>query len=492
VTPETEREGQETLSGDLGDQTTTSDPEATYRGNAYSINYQGAMSEPRAEPLEFSSSPPPPPPPPPDPLHLLPPPPPQPPRDSSYGLSPGFTTSADVSNQSPETLAERLAREQEELQDFRDEVLGTRFRVAAKRRKLRDLHIETGVKDGIVFNLLRQYLQTNNTHLPQHIEEALNDASLLRDQLGLLEAEYDEAEASYNTLEWKYSWKEGGFFERVRVHELVPGVSLDRHRGAENLEIAELTRFAIGPDVASSDITNCRMDIPISIDLQDQPRVPISENALARFNHTFPPEVDTNNTHSAWSESNASTLHARLDWFKKVERIEEWILGMVDVSRLQKIHLRASCQKNSLEGDSWWEQTKDVWSLDRSGPPAFHTGDSSVSQRDNRSSRGVSLSTIDIPASRMGTAKTETPIAVLPEDQTLQPSRSAIILDSTDVGHLSESGHQMESPRGPPLSTINESGNVIVTSPSPSRRTSATEPTATHNTSHDSDSKNDR
>jgi hypothetical protein len=127
-----------------------------------------------------------------------------------------------------------------------------------KRKELRDLHIKTGAKDGYVFNLLRQYLNEIGADLPGDIENALTDASLLRDRLGLLEAGYDEAEANYNTLEWKYSRRETRFVEELLNNKLVPSDTLDRSRSAENLEILQLTHSMTRPtsdDPSISDLT---------------------------------------------------------------------------------------------------------------------------------------------------------------------------------------------------------------------------------------------
>ncbi|KAI4674395.1 uncharacterized protein J4E88_008129 [Alternaria novae-zelandiae] len=142
--------------------------------------------------------------------------------------------------------SDKLDDEQQSLRDLRDTLVGVRFTIAAKRQELRDLQIETSAKDGFVFNLLRQYLNTIGAEVPRNIEEAFVDASSLRDRLGLLEAEYDEAEAGYNTLEWKYSRRETRFVEEVLDNKLVPSEALDRSQSTENLEILQLTGSMTG------------------------------------------------------------------------------------------------------------------------------------------------------------------------------------------------------------------------------------------------------
>ena len=317
---------------------------------------------------------PPPPPPPPPPISIaemsVPPPPPMPTLNGPHSnLMP---------TEVPSAILDKLDGEQQSLRDLRDDLLGSRFSIAAKRQELRDLHIETSAKDGFVFKLLRQYLNEIGADLPREIEDALGDASSLRDRLGLLEAGYDDAEASYNTLEWKYSRRETRFVEEVLNNKFVPSETLDRSRSADNLEILQLTRFMTGaadmfPTI--SDPTTSGYDAgavhgtQLSGLLAEQ-AIESPHRASVRFR---PPSFYRGNM------NDVHQTHSHLRWVEKMNTIDEWLFKIVETSRIQKVCLKATYDFGFTDTEIWWEHTK--WLLIQDYSPYFHTGDSTVSDR---------------------------------------------------------------------------------------------------------------
>jgi len=331
------------------------------------------------------------PPPPPPPISIaemnVPPPPPMPTLSSPHSsLIPSEPRSA---------TSDKLDDEQQSLRDLRDTLVGARFTIAAKRQELRDLQIETSAKDGFVFNLLRQYLNKIGVEVPLDIEEAFVDASSLRDRLGLLEAEYDEAEAGYNTLEWKYSRRETRFVEEVLDNKLVPSEALDRSRSAENLEILQLTHSTTGsssahPTIAdpadSGDHSAVSHDTQLSRSLSEQAIVS-THRASAKSHQSRFQRSNLNDSHET---------HSHLRWVEKMNTIDEWLFEIVDTSRLQKLSLKATHDFGFTDTELWWDHTK--WLLIQDYSTYFHTGDSTVS--DYTTGDRVISSTKDAVSSR--------------------------------------------------------------------------------------------
>jgi len=310
-----------------------------------------------------------------------PPPPPPPPMDLPNGL---HSSLAPIVPR--DASLDKLDNEQQSLRDLRDNLVGARFALAAKRKELRDLHIETGAKDGHAFNLLRQYLNEIGADVPPNISRALTDASSLRDRLGLLEVDYDEAEARFNTLEWSYSRRETRFVEEVLNNKLVPSETLDRSQSAENLEILQLTRSMGRPDddssiasalPASSDQTGVRSIEELSAFLAEQGLV-VPRRASIRSSRPRSPRSDLSDLALVKTKSanNIRLIHDHLRWVEKMSKIHEWLFDIVDNSPLQKLRLKAMQDFGFADTGTWWEHTK--WLLVQDYSTYFHTGDTTV------------------------------------------------------------------------------------------------------------------
>jgi len=415
------------------------------------------------------------PPPPPPPISFaemnVPPPPPIfTPGGPHSSLDPGAPRSA---------ISAKLDDEQQSLRDLRDKLVGARFSLAAKRQEFRDLHIETSAKDGHVFNLLRQYLNEIGANLPQDIEDALVAASSLRDRHGLLEAEYDEAEASFNTLEWKYSRREARFVEEVLNNKLVPCEALDRSRSADNLEILQLTTHSMTDD---TNIDSIIADLTAPVDeMSDSHGTHMSEflseqalmsthNANAKFRRS----------RSRWSNRSDLTMpdtkkieeyhqtHSHLRWVEKMNDIDEWLLEMVDVSPLLKLCLKAIHDFGFTDTGTWWDHTK--WLLIQDYSKHFHTGDSTVSI--NHQDQHISTSTRKGLSSTPSGRERHSPDAMMLGLQPSSISDTALVISIIESGDSHDTKDEVRIPLELPADATKKASSSPYTSQSPKPRAS--------------------
>ncbi|CAN9310274.1 unnamed protein product [Alternaria alternata] len=265
-------------------------------------------------------------------------------------------------------VVETLANKHEELQDFNDEVVGLRFRIAAKRKKLRDLRVETSEKDGHVFDLLRKYLHASKADLPPHIEEALEDASSLRDKLGPMEADYDDAEADYNTLEWSYTDKERRFMDEISSSGIVAnGVYRRAHDPTRN-ESSSLTEFS-----------DCYPEAWDHTAFSDHSASESNPKTLAKVlsdeNERFA------NEHLGANGSIQTPLQSYLS--SKMRRVNVWVMKIIEDSPVQRTQLREALGLQNFDDKTWWSFAKQLLVQESRNVTAFHTGDSTIFSSSN-------------------------------------------------------------------------------------------------------------
>ncbi|KAJ4374891.1 hypothetical protein N0V83_001969 [Neocucurbitaria cava] len=391
-------------------------------------------------------------------------------------FSPGaFPSQLPVAGEQP--FVDRIDEEQEKLRDSRDELLGCRFRLQAKRNELRSLREKTGATDGYAFNLLRRYLHESNIDIPHNIEKAFNEASLLRDRLGILETEYEDDETSYNKLEWNYTRKEYQFVEALVENDLGPNSTIKRAANEPNIadsnhQSGEFPNTWIGPvyyDGNGPGTDLQVLDEPIDHDL------PPSNCAIPNLRRGASLRSSGSATRSTKRLSvNSPFPHPQSTWLAKVQRIDEWLLDMISNSPLQKAYLKSLHYLDYLDDDSWWEQLEQNWNLERSSDirevPIFHTGDSTVSHR--IASQRVSTSTADIVGSDDSVVEAGNSMPLLSEDRVLDVFDVTSRPSSIKAVDLSDSGAQ----EGPPThGTIDMDETAVSdsTRQTPSRRTSS-------------------
>jgi len=447
---------------------------------------QNSKYEPRRVQPIFVPPPPPPPPPPPQPpassisLHV---PPPHPAvAGNVLDLAPNAARDAD---------AQKLDRDQEELRDCREELLGSRFKLAALRKQLRDLHIETSAKEGSALNLLRQYLNDSPTSRLPEIEKAFEEASAMRDQVGLLESTYDTAEANYNTLEWNYTSKEARFVEGALSNKLVPIGTVSRSRSADDLNITQLTYGISDRTEKSREAWNhtmyCEMSNPGGNALA-QTKTAQQAEAMGKEEQTFSGNTPNDSDHASVSPigcgiqtSQKKQEHKR--WLRKMKRIDAWLLETVADSRLHQLYLKAIFDVDCTDEDAWWIRTSQLLTESREELPLFRTGDSTVSNQ--TTSKPHFPRTVDATRQDMPTLDIISSTSLVSDNRpTVQPP----IPRSEDLLHV---GGRDFATLKPPTRSVSGSPVSYMTSELPSRRTSCTNTADTAGTADTADTQSD-
>ncbi|KAH9861391.1 hypothetical protein J1614_011137 [Plenodomus biglobosus] len=387
-----------------------------------------------------------------------------------------------VSASTQSAFVDRLEREQEDLRDIRDSVLGSRFRLRAQRSKLRNARMAASAKEGSLLNMLRQYLHEHG--LPQHIRAELEEVSDLRDRLGPMESSYDELEMEYDAQEWNYTRKESRFIEElVDNNFVVVGVA---HPSTNNSQAARLTSSAMrgledfdreslfgGPHGANPE--NWEHSLDISDDLAHISPVHGSEET------TYPNFISSG--HSVvqnFGQGNRShNLHERRAWARKIEEIDKWLQDQVSKSPILKIHSEVCQQKMFLERDIWWEQVKQNWMSKQDGLPEFHTGDSTISDILTSPCTSVKPEVLD---SNQGHARTDSNHEMwreIPNSETSEPLNAKKMF--TTYATLVEERKTIHGSLTMKPATIS-----ATTDETPSRRSSSSLDKMTDTTSHDS------
>jgi hypothetical protein len=338
-----------TIWPDVRDTRPAADLEGVHR-----VETQSPMVEPQHQGIYFA----PPPPPPPPPTGTFD----QPPLVFSYGETPN-----NVPPPTRHTSTEALADEYDKLRDIGDEVVGLRFRVAAKRKRLRDLRYQTSVKDGHVFDLLRQHALSTEKTFPQSVQRALEEASALRDELGPLETEYDTIEADYNTLEWSYTDKETRFVERLVDSGFVASGTLERRRASTQRDDALLSRLTNDHldafnEASSADTIQGEEPFGQLIDILGLERELFDDERLEQRRDHF-----LNISHSSGTSSAEGTAERlakarfRSQLLSNMRRVNVWLLDIIEGSSLLKAQLKAKLGiEAEVDEETGWSLTKEA------------------------------------------------------------------------------------------------------------------------------------
>ncbi|KAF2267693.1 hypothetical protein CC78DRAFT_541339 [Lojkania enalia] len=301
-----------------------------------------------------------------------------------------------------------LEQQEEELRDSRDNLLGSRFELKTRRTAFRELRRKEGVEVGIVVDHVRRLLLEIGREIPQYLENAFNQLLSLRDQLGIVEDEYEQLEEAYNMQEWEYTEKEVAFIENI----MGDGPSSRALSAAEerNNEMENLTRYAFGieeakegsnlepprtPQVnrsvsADAFITHSQPyigspHIPPSV-WPHVPSLPHQSPQLQLPRDDYPPrqygEKPLVHAFQNWPEAEKSmhtwsmavnpsresverttigTLPGRLGTKR---HIDKWSLDVVACSNFEKSHLKNWVPQDGLDDEHWWQLIKNHWDSD--------------------------------------------------------------------------------------------------------------------------------
>ncbi|KAI8937913.1 hypothetical protein NX059_005597 [Plenodomus lindquistii] len=262
------------------------------------------------------------------------------------------------------SFVDRLDHEQEELRDARDHMLGSRFRLRARRNELRDARMAASSKDGSLLNMLRQLFFKHG--LPKYIQDELEQATDLRDKLGPMEASYDALEMEYATEEYNYTLQETTFIEGLVQNDLVPINPPRRNLG--DSQVARLTSFAVG---VTQEYAMSLANLELLDDL-DRP-LPTDETEVVRSSRFSQSKSDAVAISDHGQISRDS--HTRI-WAMRMERIDQWLDDQLSEMPLRAYQSRAYQLTDTIRDltDEYWKEPATQGLL-----PEFHTGDSTIS-----------------------------------------------------------------------------------------------------------------
>lgn len=254
--------------------------------------------------------------------------------------------------------------------------MGARFRLKAKRERLRATREHAGSQAGLAFSGIQQYLSDRDIKLPDNIAATFFTASTLRDQLGISEAEYDVDEAEHNLLEWSYTKKETKFITALLgPQEDSPSISaglqsphsnpqdsMQRPYGtADTWGLADLTHQAgsVGtyvyddqlhaePEGYYLDIPEFRNDV-VDVEPSALSRPLSSEDDTTYLKPQIIIEEKVNRTSSL-----RSTVRIR---------VESWLQETMTCSTLQKLRLRSFAPPVDVDEQTWLAMAIKHWSF---------------------------------------------------------------------------------------------------------------------------------
>ncbi|CAN9426029.1 unnamed protein product [Alternaria sp. RS040] len=437
--------------------------------------------------------------PPPQTVNFPPPPPPPPPHHSGilapspFGVQHGEfpTVSAmpmPIQERHPST--EALADEYEKLRDSGDEVVGFRFRVAAKRKELRDMRFQTSIKDGNVFNLLRQRSHADKTPFPQSILDAVDEASALRDRLGSLEAEYDNIEAEYNALEWSHTDKETRFFEKLVDSGFVANGAFGQRRASIQYDDAFVTRLT------SDHLQSLNNTIPAEVEQTEDPSGELIE-LMGLEKELFDQERleprEDNLLNSVQSSVTSLTEEAaqrlaraqfRSLLFGKMKRVNAWLLDIIEGSPLQKAQLNARLGFNT-DNPNGWSLTKN--SLAQNDKAVVPLNDDAIGFRQSAKLDTAEISS-DVPYLGNLTVKHDRIASTASKSHELYEEKQNFPTNEISGGTQCDSDEDRARLNLRSASSTNGDGRESCSSQAQSRRTSYSDGIVTNsdNTSHNS------
>jgi hypothetical protein len=307
--------------------------------------------EPRLRPVDVAPE-----------IRLLPPPPPPP-------SIPYVPTSGDEQHNLHQAFPRESTRKLEEmetrfekLQDEKEDLTGTRFRLQRDRRKASHLIREkTDETMGSALSQLQRFLEEEGITLPRTIQKEFEQIDSLRDQLGLREAEYDDAEQQYNDQEVKFIQRLSMFVDDLLddLPHPLPTTSPDILESQAS-GVAEFT---------SENLDDWTV---LGRRIEDDYIDPVTQTPTTTYTSVAASNGSTLLAESAASATSTQRQSAPAQDKVKLQnasgfgkqsrlsadpRIHIWQLGMISVSPLQKAHLLYQPPSAELYEASRWEGT---------------------------------------------------------------------------------------------------------------------------------------
>jgi hypothetical protein len=289
---------------------------------------------------------------------------------------------------------EQVEERQENLRDAREELIGSRFRLQVQRKELLNTREQAASQAGAAFDRIVQYLLKTGVDLPDEIKSAFTQAETLRNNLGVKEVEYDEAERAYNLEEWRYTKKEAQFIDDLPRN--APVSSLNNNRSASPLGDTEaFARISYAPQdiadlVAESEgellPTTYIADVPLYDDRTD---LSVDQGNIW---HDVYKDVSTPGAYDSFSTQGEQAGPVRLLSLDDLDKgnvrssragtqawVNRWLMNALHSSRLEKRRLRCSLRKVVQDDSAWWRLVTLYWFQDGEEAGQNHTGDTTVS-----------------------------------------------------------------------------------------------------------------
>ncbi|EAT89692.1 hypothetical protein HBH56_018350 [Parastagonospora nodorum] len=321
--------------------------------------------------------------------------PPPPPSDSSSSNidTTGSEASGQVSIDRSHRNKLHVEHKHESLRDARDDLVGHRFRLGAKRDELRVAREDAGIRAGAAFSSVQNFLRQKDIHLPDHIAQEFSDAGALRDKLGQMDAEYDEKEQDYNFLEWNYTKTERAFVEdfanTLHTWDQTETAGVYEIRQERDRELQDLTRHSFThalPDL---------IDDAVEMDGSENSDEGITLHGLSRSRNTREPMImerrvaglrkahdpfgyvttaeDISTISKAGGDDSAGQIY---------HRVESWMMETLLGSFYHQSRLRAELDDNDMDDVTWWKLSMRHWTTERPSTFVLHPGESTVSNED--------------------------------------------------------------------------------------------------------------
>ncbi|PVH94891.1 hypothetical protein DM02DRAFT_175458 [Periconia macrospinosa] len=114
---------------------------------------------------------------------------------------------------------------QEELGNLRESLLVEREKVRSSSNQLRIQRVKAGDAEANFMNLLRKFFNERREDFPPELNAAYNVVQEARDNLGVMEEDYLQAERTLSGSEWTFMEKEGDVYQ-FELHELFSNLHL--------------------------------------------------------------------------------------------------------------------------------------------------------------------------------------------------------------------------------------------------------------------------
>ena len=413
-------------------------------------------------------------------LDLPPPPPPPPPPQSAPPLvnaHPRLDKFREL-YESPDVIVQR----HEDLQDAREDLMGTRFRMQAKRKRVRTVREHTGEKEGVAISQMRQFLLEHEIDLPPNVQEAWDQVHASRDQLGMLEAEYDEVEEKYHSQEIRYTEVEATFVDNLLNSGPPPSVMLRPDVSVTRVD--PWTSFAIGSpegwnahsladEAERADSTADHEQPQDQIQQPPAQSVPIAERPFSSGTDQNLPRLTDQLIDQIYSSTPFRSAETRA-------RVDDWLFDILSNSCLQRAQLRALDPFNSLEQESWWQLVEQTWTLDSYAATQPHTGDSTFSQ--GIGSQPPSAADLVVLGPDSLDLKDPVPRTLLPEEQTLDALEEPSVAPSIESGDLWEESVDEVPPTIIEEHKLDDTTHSVSTDPANTHRTFSSDDLASNTT----------